>query len=243
MLIEFRASNYRSIAEEQILSLVPSKGQGDYVSNIFTVGNFDVLNGAALYGPNNGGKSNLLRALRLMDNFLFTSSKLNSTAPLPYDPNLLIAGYHEKPTGFEVTFLIDTVRYRYGFQFDRKSVHREWLYRKKVGREVELFYREADVIEVSSGLDGKTSLINTAIEATRSNGLFLSFCDMLNVDEAKKIFAWFKRLIHVDGLDTSSEEINTISLIESSEDFKHKILTYLNRLGFNFSDIEVLRKH
>lgn len=241
MLIEFRVSNYRSIGDEQIISLVPSPKQKDFESNVIVQDNYSILNGLAFYGPNSSGKSNVLKALELFDRFLYLSTQTNSTAKLPYDPFLLREGYGDKPCTMEITFLVGGIRYRYGFEFNQEKVTEEWLFRKKTGREVELFLREGDVIEVFSSLKASQKIIDAAIEATRDNALFLSFCDLFNIDEAKNIFKWFDKFIYVDGLDTSREAIQTIRLLEN-EKYKSQIKDYLQMLNLGINDFYVDKK-
>lgn len=242
MLIEFKASNYRSIAEEQVISFVPATGQTDFPSNIIEIGKHKVLNALALYGPNNSGKTNILKSIEILDRLLSLSGRFNSTTKLPYDPNLLISGFSNRPTKFEITFLIDEIRYRYGIEYDLNNIQKEWLFRKNIGREVELFYREGDIIEVSSGFNGAKRLIDTAIESTKNNGLFLSNCDIFNVDEAKTIFNWFHKLINVDGLDTRAEELNTINLLDDNSEYRDQIIKHLISLDLGFDDIILQKK-
>jgi AAA15 family ATPase/GTPase len=241
MLIEFRVANYRSIGDEQIVSLVPSPKQKDFESNIIVQDNYNILNGLAFYGPNSSGKSNVLSAFELFDRFLYLSTKTNSTAKLPYDPFLLREGYDRKPCMMEMTFLVDGIRYRYGFEFNELRVTGEWLFRKKTGREVELFLREGDIIEVFSSLKASQKIIDAAIEATRDNALFLSFCDLFNIEEAKTIFKWFDKFIYVDGLDTSREAIQTIRLLEN-EKYNLQIKEYLNMLNLGIYDLQIDKK-
>lgn len=238
MLIEFRVSNYRSIGEEQVISLVPELSQKEHEGNIYTRGKHTALNSLALYGGNSAGKSNILKALELLDKLLYLSAHSNSTTKLPYDPFLLKEDYHKKPTSLEIVFVVEETRYRYGLEFNQKKILAEWLHRKKIGREVELFIREEDIIEVSSGFAGSSKVIDTAIEATRSNALFLSFCDMLNVTEAKKIFKWFNQFIFVDSLHLEKEEFQTIHLWENSS-FREKVKNYLSLLNLGFRDVFV----
>ncbi|HMR89435.1 MAG TPA: ATP-binding protein [Saprospiraceae bacterium] len=241
MLIEFRVANYRSIGDEQIISLIPSPKQKDFESNIIVQDNYSILNCLAFYGPNSSGKSNVLRAFELFDRFLYLSTQTNSTAKLPYDPFLLREGYDEKPCMMEMTFLIEGTRYRYGFEFKKDKVTEEWLYRKKTGREVELFLREGDTIEVFSSLKASQKIIDAAIEATRDNALFLSFCDLFNIDEAKSIFKWFDKFIYVNGLDTSREALQTIRLLEN-EKYKTQIKEYLDILNLGINDLQIDKK-
>lgn len=236
MLIEFRISNYRSIAEEQILSLVPATKQREYLEHLINDGKYQALNTIAMYGANASGKSNLLLSMSLLDKIVHLSARASSTTPLPYDPFLLKAGWADKPTTFEITFIIKGVRYRFGFSYNRTYILTEWLYRKAQGREVSLYEREGDIIEVSSGLKGNKKLIEAAIEATRDNALFLSTCDMLNVKEAKLIFQWFEHFYMIDGLHT--EEIRTVNMWEKGQ-YREEIKAYLARLNLGFLDLDV----
>lgn len=241
MLIEFKVSNYRSICEEQILSLVPSESLKDFPENIISKKKFKALNSIAIYGANSSGKSNLLNAIEILDKLLFLSTKSSSKSKLSFDPFLLKSNKYLSPTELEITFVTKNIRYRYGVKFNNEKILEEWLYRKKVGREVVLFYRENDIIDVSSGFEGNPKLIDTAIDATRDNALFLSFCDMLNVSEAKAIFEWFNELIVVNGLDTEREELRTITLWEDKE-LQENIKEYLSLLDLGFLDVSIKKK-
>lgn len=241
MLLEFRISNYRSIGEEQVISLVPAPKQKDHLQNIITKGRHQALNAISLYGPNGGGKSNILKAMSLLDKLVHVSARTSSTTRLPYDPFLLREGWQDKPTGFEITFVVEEHRYRYGLEFTANQIEREWLFRKSTGREVGLFERVGETIDVSSGYNGSKKIIDAAIEATRTNALFLSTCDMLNVEEAKIILKWFRHFSMVDGLNTEMEEIQTVELWEH-EEYKEKIRQYLASLSLNIIDVDVATK-
>ncbi len=242
MLIEFKVSNYRSIGDEQTISLIPAPKQKDHLQNIITKGRYQALNAISLYGPNGGGKSNILKAMSLLDRLVHVSARTSSTTRLPYDPFLLREGWDDKPTGFEISFVIEENRYRYGLEFIASEIKKEWLFRKSTGREVNLFEREGDIIDVSSGYNGSGSkkIIDAAIEATRINSLFLSTCDMLNVAEAKKIMQWFKHFNMLDGLNID-EDITTVSLFDSKE-YKDKIRRYLSNLGLGLFDLQITTK-
>lgn len=138
MLIEFKVSNYRSIGEEQIMSLIPAPKQKDYINNILISGRYEGLNAIAIYGANGSGKSNLLLAMGILDDLVHLSSRFSSITKLPFDPFLLRKGWSEKPTCFEITFILDGNKYRYGLEYNQDVIEKEWLYRKASGREVEL---------------------------------------------------------------------------------------------------------
>lgn len=238
MLLEFRASNFRSICEEQVLSLVPVAKQKEYPTNILEQGKHKALNALALYGPNDSGKSNLLSAIGLLDRMVGTSGNWASTAPMPYDPFLLREGWDTKPTQFELTLVAGDSRYRYGVTYRASGVEREWLYRKSVGREVVLFEREGDIIEAGVGLAASAKVLEAAIESTRPNALFLSMCDRFNIPEATNLMQWFGKLIPLDGLNTSFERHNTAELLNDSE-LAPYIREYLISLSLRVIDVGV----
>ncbi len=240
MLLEFKVSNYRSIGEEQILSLIPSKKKGE--DNIIVSKKYMALNAIAIYGSNASGKSNLLLSMSLLDKIVNLSARSSSTTKLPYDPFLLRKGWANKPTKFEVTFVINEIKYRYGLEFLRDKIVSEWLYRKVSGREVYLFMRKEDVIDVSSGLNGNSKIIDTAIEATRPNALFLSTCDMFNIEEAKTIFQWFRNFQMIDGLNNETTEVFGTVELWADESYQGKINEYMKKLGLGLVKIDIKTK-
>jgi AAA15 family ATPase/GTPase len=70
MLIEFRVKNFRSLRDEQTLSLVADKDKSLQESNTMPSGIKaapTLLRSMAIFGPNAGGKSNLIKALQFID--------------------------------------------------------------------------------------------------------------------------------------------------------------------------------
>ena len=238
MLVEFSVSNYRSIGDKQTLSLTPAPKQKEYPNNVIVEGQFTALNAIAIYGSNASGKSNLLRCISVMDEIVHISSRTSSTTKLPFDPFVLKEGYMDKPTEFEIVFVNDEKRYRYGFSYTQSSIIQEWLYRKNVGREVPLFLRENDVIDVRSGFQGSKKLIDTAVEATRDNALFLSQCDSLNVEEAVSIMAWFDTLHVINGLYTEKHEVSTVELWQQMP-YREKINQYISTIAMDIQGIDI----
>ena len=241
MLTSFKVSNYRSIGSAQTISLELAPKQNTGGGNILQKNGIQALNTIAFYGPNSSGKSNLLKAIAVFDRMIFMSRSTNSTSKLPYDPFLLREDFQAEPTSFEIVFVHHESRYRYGFTYNQTEIIEEWLYRKKLGREVQVFVREGDVIEVSSSLKASSKIVDVAIEATRNNALFLAMCDAFNIEEAKEIFEWFGLLNYADGLDTSIEQIATFSLLE--EDLlANSIKSYLTGLKLGFEDVFIEEK-
>lgn len=238
MLVEFSLANYRSFGDKQTLSLLPVPKQKDFEGNIIVKDNHSALNAIALYGSNASGKSNLLRSIGVMESIIRNSARTSSTTKLPYDPFKLKEGYTNKPTEMEMIFVVDNKRYRYGFSYTQTNIVSEWLYRKNIGREVPVFLREYDAIDVRASFQGSKKLIDTAIEATRNNALFLSQCDALNVEEAKNIISWFNSIQVINGLNTEKHESTTVELWQQ-QNYHDKINQYLNMISLDIQKIDI----
>jgi len=138
MLIEFSVANFRSLRERQTFSLVKARGDELVESNTFKTAppsEFGLLRSAAIYGPNAGGKSNFLRAMKAMQQIVLTSAtNLQRGDPLPVTPFRLSQATNDQPSEFEATFIVDDIRYQYGFSATFDRIHEEWLLAYPKGR-------------------------------------------------------------------------------------------------------------
>ncbi len=128
MLIEFRVKNFRSIRDEQVLSLEASSHK-DPLDNTISIGKKgNLLRSAVIYGANASGKSNVVKALGFMEYFVRRSAKNDPEDPIPVTPFLLDPRFKNQPSEFEITFIHNQVRYQYGFAVTKSDVESEWLY-------------------------------------------------------------------------------------------------------------------
>ena len=64
MLLQFSVKNFRSFEKEEVLNLSAGKGSELRDSNTFEFSQSQrLVRSAVIYGPNAGGKSNLIRAI------------------------------------------------------------------------------------------------------------------------------------------------------------------------------------
>ena len=89
MLIEFRFSNYRSFRDEAVLSM-EATGLSTFKKNLIQYNSYRLLPGAAIYGKNGGGKSNVIRAFWLAVQFVKHAQRTqHENAFIPVSPFLL----------------------------------------------------------------------------------------------------------------------------------------------------------
>ena len=125
MLVEFSARNFRSLRDEQTLSLVSSLDRAHLETHTLETGVRSIprLNRASVvYGANASGKSNLIFALVTMRNLVLHSTAMLDAARVEqYTPYRLERSSANEPTEYEITVLLDGTRYQYGFSHVARS--------------------------------------------------------------------------------------------------------------------------
>lgn len=233
MLIEFSVGNYRSFSEKRTLSM-EATSITEFPQNVVKSSKGKLLKCAVLYGANSSGKSNFLRAMSMMKKIISTSFKQSSNSSIPFDPFLLDTTFFNKPSFFEIVFLIDNVKYRYGFETTATEVVEEWLFETIKRKEYLLFVRAANEISVSSRFQEGANLESR----TRNNTLFLTVIDQFNGKTANKILRWFNRFNIIDGVSHSDYRAITFHMLEDEK--TRKLLTgYYKQLNLGFEDINI----
>ena len=196
LLIEFSVENFRSFRDRSTLSLeaaaIRSPGRVDADTVTTTPSGLRLLRSAAIYGPNAGGKSNLVKAIQFMREKVLHSTRLEWAEAGSSQPFLLDTTTRSQPSGFEVVFLLGGVTYRYGFELLGVTVSREWLFCIPTSREAMLFERTRSSIRLGERFRKARSLA----ERTRQDALFLSVAAQFNVGLALALSQWFERLGH-----------------------------------------------
>lgn len=237
MLLEFSVGNYLSFREKVTLSLLATNIKEHVETNLFSTERYDLLKGAVIYGANASGKSNMVKAMSTMRRLVLQSFEQTSADDLDIIPFLLHTDSEKKPSFFETVFLIDHIRYRYGFEVDNKGICSEWLFEAVKNKEKPLFIREDDGIEVMKRFPEGKDLEGR----TRNNALFLAVVDQFNGKISKKIMYWFNHFISISGLSHEGYKGVTFGMLEDKHT-RHILLDFYKKLDFGFDEISISRK-
>lgn len=223
MIIEFKFKNFMSYKDETTINMTSVKSFKELKnSNVITKvnSNFDLLKSAAIFGSNGGGKSNFIEAILFMKD-VFHNSYLES---LKKEEERGRKDYYfklntiteKKPTTFEISFIVNNIIYRYGFEIFGFEIISEWLYKKN---EVEtyLFKRNRQNFEInkSSFTDGLKYK-----ESVNSNVLFISYLAQNNSKDIQPVQIFFMRLNVLSGLDDKTHNNVTKVLYNVDSNFK-----------------------
>lgn len=245
MLIEFRTQNFRSLRDEQVLSLVASSDKTLLDTHTQATGLTaapHLLKSAVIYGANASGKSNLIKALQYMQRVVLESPALQpGQAFEQLQPFRLDAASARQPTRFEVTFVLAGVRHQYGFSMTAQRIVSEQLLVYKAFKPQRWFERRfdeasgKDVYTFGPGLKGAKNLWEGA---TRPNALFLSVAAQLNSEALHPVFNWFANgLVIVNEHAPLSPQFSVQMLKEETQ--RKAICEFLRAADTSIADIEV----
>ena len=221
MLVEFRVENHRSLRDELALSMEKGRVDDDEDPRPRNVVGHSkgLLPVAVLYGGNASGKSNVLDALRFMRDAVVESQRAWSPDEgVPRDP-FAWGTKRSEPSLFEVTLVIDGIRFQYGFVANDEKFLEEWLHSWPNNKRQTLFSRHDDTFKFSANLRGENKVIEGL---TRPNALFLSAAVQLRHQQLQPIFAWFG-------------DMHTINISSSN--------TYLHHVQFDWLLARLLEEH
>lgn len=248
MLVEFRVKNFRSLRDEQVLSLVASKDKTLADTHTLDTGlkaASSLVRSAAIYGANASGKSNLVKALQYMRGVVMESATViqpgQTYAVQPFRLDAQSAG---RPTEFEVTFILDGVRYQYGFALIAQRIVSEHLLVYKAFKPQRWFERHfdeeavKDVYDFGPGLKGPKNLWEGA---TRPNALFLSMAVQLNSEALRPVFDWFAGGLVIFNEQAQLSPQVSIQMLKQAEGRK-QICDFLSAADISIADIEVVTR-
>ncbi len=248
MLIEFRVENFRSFKGEQVLSMVASGSDKSLPENCMDAGKLKLLHGAAIYGPNASGKSNLITALDVMQDWIINSASQDTEKRRKLTPFLLDEDCSQKPTSLEATFIHEKVRYQYGFSVLGNRIWKEWLFAFPKGSSQMWFERSFDpekdesIFNFGSYLKGEKTKLK---DRTRDDALLLSVAAQWNNKQLLTVFKWFDLFLRVvttkDKLGPVTAKALTSSEAGDPEKLRSFVLSVLQDADIGIHDLKVVK--
>jgi len=190
-----------------------------------------VLPAAVIYGANASGKSNVISALRTMRSAVLHSHVRGEPGGgVPRMPFALDRKCSTAPSIFDADFVVEGVRYHYGYEASDDEFVSEWLYSFPSGRRKTLFERKNNQFDFGRGLKGRNKIIS---ELTRPNSLFLSAAAQSGHESLSKVSGFFRSL-------RSDSEISIpgglASVRLANDDVDRRAIEFLGRIGTGVAD-------
>ena len=240
MLIEFSVTNFLSFKDKNTFTMIASS-DNTLKDNYVEINNEKILKMTAIYGANASGKTNLFKILVMVSSMIKHSNFFAPNVLLPIVPFKLDKETVNKPSEFEIKFLVDGIRYLYGFKADSKNVYEEYLTYYPNGRPVKIFAREN--IDNYSFNSSDEKFLNDLKEKNTSNKFFVATATNWNYEKTKPAFDFLTEKL---GIVMSHEQVNNYSYNMYYNDKDKKLenfaLNFLEKADFNIKGYKIIEE-
>lgn len=241
MIIELRAQNCFSFSEKITFTMMADMRNKKFASNVHKENNFNILKTAGIYGPNNAGKTCLVKCIRSIKEAL-----------LNQDISLMSNIFQESPIcELGISFLLDGREFSYDFWYDAEK--QEYPYEKfmeiqkdKYGNEKqqvwllkdninsEYYYDDSELIKMLS-IISKSNLVFYLIDTNKFERLA----------EMKRIATDFASRIDIINMNNIPLE-RTINLMKNKNNLQNKVVEFVKNAdlymdGFEYLDVDNLK--
>ncbi len=233
MLIELRAKNCFSFSDEIKFSTKADMRNKKFSSNVHTENNFNILKTVGIYGPNNAGKTCLVKCIRSAKNILLNQK-----------PRIMPNIFQESTIcQLGITFLEEGREFSYDFWYDDKK--EEYPYEKfaeitkdQYGNEKETVWLLKDIINGNCQY-GDEDLLKMMPLISQSNLLFylVDSSKFQQLAEMKRIVTKFASRIDIVNMNNIPLK-RTINLMKNQNDIQRKVVEFIKNSDLYMDDFE-----
>ena len=238
MLCQFSFQNFKSYKEETTFDFQAAALPEFSASLLGEEKSGRLLPVGVVYGPNGGGKSNLLQALSCLITTVVkpihdlekTREDIVIQQKAECEPFLFDDTSHDKPTEFQVYFRQGKNEYRYYLALKEDEVVSEALYWRAIGgrKTGTVFEREGS--NITLGVSINKASINTSVNPKMPYLSFLAInYDIPVIAEVQK---WFESCVI---RNYANPVVDSTVMISKNDDVKKRIVQALNDMGIDLT--------
>lgn len=241
MIIEIRAKNCYAFENEIRFSMKADMRNKKFSTNVHKENNFNILKTAGIYGPNNAGKTCLVKCIRAIKQILLNKK------------NGLMSNIFSVSDICElgVTFMALGRKFAYDFKYD--SDKEEYIYecfveilKDQYGNEREVCWLKKDTINEEYQCVDEDVL--TMIPVVSKNNLLCYLIDtskFKHLDDMKHILVGFAEKIDIINMDNIPME-HTIELMKNRNQLQEKVVEFIKNSdlymdNFEYVDIDKIK--
>ena len=245
MLCQFTVKNYKSIRDEMTFDM-QAAAISEHENNIIRDKDGELfLPISAIYGPNGGGKSNVLKAMHTLASKVLRplyatgdkEERIFLQKRLLIEPFAFSKETKSQPTEFEIFFRTEIAEYRYKLHIMKDVVNYESLDRVKLdtGRRSALFERDTEEISLKG--------VFSKLKASEDLSATLPLLSYLGItykknEVVKDVLDWFEYGIDFLNYGNPIEELRMA--VSNSEDVKQLMLDMIQEMDLDIVDFRVV---
>lgn len=138
MLVRFVVENFLSFEKETEFSMIGGSFK-THPNHLYKIKKINLLKSSAIYGANAAGKSNLIKAIDIMQHII---RKGELTKNLNDSKFKLNPDNYTKPISFEIELAIEKEFFNYGFSIQDDKIIEEWLFETGTAKPKSIFTRK-----------------------------------------------------------------------------------------------------
>ncbi len=233
MIIEVRAKNCYAFEEGITFSMKADMRNKKFGTNVHTEEYFNVLKTAGIYGPNNAGKTCLIKCIRAIK-MVLSNQKSGLMSNIFTDSEVCTLG---------VTFLESGRKFSYDFQYDtgkEEYIYEEFseIFKDQYGNEKkECWLRKDCGQEIYECIDES---VQAMIPIVSKNNLLCYLIDTSkfeHVDEMKKILTGFAEKIDIINMNNIPMQ-HTIELMKNKNQLQKKVVDFVKNADLYMDNFE-----
>lgn len=233
MIIELRVKNCFSFEDQIVFSMKADMRNKKFTSNVHRENKFNILKTAGIYGPNNAGKTCLVKCFNAIKKILLNKK-----------PNLMPNLFSKNSVcELGITFLAEGREFSYDLHYDAQK--EEFLYEKfseiqkdQYGNEKEILWLEKDTVNQKySCIDQDVLLM---IPLMSSNNLLCYVIDASkfeHLEKMKKIIVEFAQKIDILNMNNIPMK-KTIELMKNKGDLQKKVVEFIKNADLYMDNFE-----
>ena len=233
MIIELRAKNCFSFEDPIVFSMKADMRNKKFASNVYRENNFNILKTAGIYGPNNAGKSCLVKCFNAIKKIML--NKKPNLMPNLFTKNSICE--------LGITFLAEGREFSYDLHYDAQN--EEFLYEKfleiqkdQYGNEKEILWLEKDTVNQRySCIDQDVLLM---IPLMSSNNLLCYVIDASkfeHLEKMKKIIIEFAQKIDILNMNNIPMK-KTIESMKNKGGLQKKVVEFIKNADLYMDNFE-----
>ena len=233
MIIELRAKNCFSFEDPIVFSMKADMRNKKFASNVHRENNFNILKTAGIYGPNNAGKSCLVKCFNAIKKIML--NKKPNLMPNLFTKNSICE--------LGITFLAEGREFSYDLHYDAQN--EEFLYEKfleiqkdQYGNEKEILWLEKDTVNQRySCIDQDVLLM---IPLLSSNNLLCYVIDASkfeHLEKMKKIIIEFAQKIDILNMNNIPMK-KTIESMKNKGGLQKKVVEFIKNADLYMDNFE-----
>ena len=233
MLVELRVRNSFIFNEQIVFSLNADMRNKKFGFNVHKINNFNILKTAGIYGPNNVGKSCLVKGIQAMKDILL-NEKVNIMSNLFTDNSVCELG---------ITFLSDGRKYAYDLKYDEKTAG--FVYEKFVeilkdqyGNEKEVLWLEKKhITQEYYCIDNQLHSIMPYMSANNLLCYVIDVNKFEYLSKIKNLITSFANKIDVVNMNNIPMR-KTIELMKNKNESQKKVVTFIKHADLYMDNFE-----